>query len=121
MIKICKNLLNYLILHYADLKNCINFIKKIESSNILEINSHAVDFLNLFALVAVGFIWLQFIKISLIKIKDDKDNFYISKIQLGEFYLTKIIFETNKFKNNIYSSGNLYNKFSDESFESSIQ
>ena len=106
---------------YADLKGCINFINKIESSNTFEIYSHAVDFLNLFALVAVGFTWLQFIKISLIKIKDDKDNFYISKIQLGEFYLTKIIFETNKFKNNIYSSGNLYNEFSDKNFESGIQ
>lgn len=105
---------------YDDLKDCINFIKKIETSNTLEINSHAVDFLNLFALVAVGFTWLQFIKPSLEKTNDDKDNFYISKIQLGEFYLTKVIFETKKFKNNIYSTGNLYNKFSDQNFESSI-
>ena len=105
---------------YVDLKDCINFIKKIEISNTLEINSHAVDFLNLFALVAVGFTWLQFIKASLDKTNDDKDNFYISKIQLGEFYLTKVIFETKKFKNNIYSTGNLYNKFSDQNFESSI-
>tara|TARA_B110000444_G_scaffold214538_1_gene211888 strand:- start:260 stop:622 length:363 start_codon:yes stop_codon:yes gene_type:complete len=109
---------------YIDLKDCINFIKNIELSDSFEINSHAVDFLNLFALVAVGFTWLQFIKISLNKIednKDDKHSFYVSKIQLGEFYLTKIIFETNKFKNNIYSSGKLYNQFSDQHFESSIQ
>ena len=31
--------------------------------------------------------------------------------------MTKVIFETKKFKNNIYSSGNLYNHFSDNYFE----
>lgn len=105
---------------YKDLKECIDFIKKIEITNIQEINSHAVDFLNIFALVAVGFTWLQFINISLNKIDDNKDDFYLSKIQLGDFYLTKVIFETKKYKNNIYSSGILYNEFSDKYFESGI-
>jgi hypothetical protein len=105
---------------YKDLKECIDFIKKIEITNIQEINSHAVDFLNIFALVAVGFTWLQFINISLNKIDDNKDDFYLSKIQLGDFYLTKVIFETKKYKNNIYSSGILYNEFSDKFFESGI-
>ena len=75
-----------------------------------------MDFLNLFALVAVGYTWLQFIKISKEKFTKQEDDFYISKIQLGEFFLTKVIFETKKFKNNIYSSGNLYNNFSDNYF-----
>ena len=42
-------------------------------------------------------------------------------MQLGEFYLSKVIFETKKYKNNIYTSGNLYNNFADKNFESSIQ
>ena len=75
-----------------------------------------MDFLNLFALVAVGYTWLQFIKISEEKSTQQEDDFYNSKIQLGEFFLTKVIFETKKFKNNIYSSGNLYNNFSDNYF-----
>ena len=105
---------------FNDLKDCVNFIKKIDISNSQEINSHAVDFLNIFALVAVGFTWLEFISISLAKTENNKDDFYLSKIQLGDFFLTKIIFETKKYKNNIYSSGNLYNKFNDKYFESSI-
>ena len=76
-----------------------------------------MDFLNLFALVAVGYTWLQFIKISQDKIKEKNDVFYLSKIQLGEFFMTKVIFETKKFKNNIYSSGNIYNHFEDNYFE----
>ena len=103
---------------YNDLRECINFIKQIDVTNSQEINSHAVDFLNIFALVAVGFTWLEFISISLNKIEDNEDDFYLSKIQLGDFYLTKVIFETQKFKNNIYSSGKLYNNFQDKYFES---
>ena len=105
---------------YNDLKDSINFIKAIDVSNIQEINSHAVDFLNIFALVGVGFTWLEFISISLNKIEDNENDFYLSKIELGHFYLTKVIFETQKFKNNIYSSGKLYNDFQDKYFEAGI-
>ena len=105
---------------YNDLRDCIDFIKRTETANSQEINSHAVDFLNIFALVAVGFTWLEFIGISLNKIENKDDDFYFSKIQLGDFYLTKVIFETQKFKNNIYSSGKLYNEFEDKFFEAGI-
>ena len=105
---------------YNDLKDSINFIKEIDMSNTQEINSHAVDFLNIFALVAVGFTWLEFISISIDKIDVNEDDFYLSKIQLGDFYLSKVIFETKNFKNNIYSSGKLYNDFQDKYFESGI-
>jgi len=102
---------------FIDLKDCVDFIRQIDTKNTKEINAHAMDFLNIFALVAVGYTWLQFIKVSQDKIKEKNDPFYLSKIQLGEFFMTKVIFETKRFKNNIYSSGNLYNHFSDNYFE----
>ena len=105
---------------YNDLKESIKFIKEIPLNNTQEINSHAVDLLNLFALVAVGFTWLEFIHVSITKTEDQDDDFYLAKIQLGEFYLTKVILETQKFKNNIISSGKLYNEFQDKYFEVGI-
>jgi hypothetical protein len=105
---------------YIDLKESIKFIKEIPLNNTQEINSHAVDLLNLFALVAVGFTWLEFIHVSINKTEDQDDDFYLAKIQLGEFYLTKVILETQKFKNNILSSGKLYNDFQDKYFEVGI-
>ena len=105
---------------YIDLNESIKFIKEIPSNNTQEINSHAVDLLNLFALVAVGFTWLEFIHVSIAKNEDQDDDFYLAKIQLGEFYLTKVILETQKFKNNIISSGKLYNEFQDKYFEVGI-
>ena len=106
---------------FIDLKDCVDFIRLIDTKNTKEINAHAMDFLNTFALVAVGYTWLQFIKVSQDKIKEKNDPFYLSKIQLGEFFMTKVIFETKRFKNNIYSSGNLYNHFSDNYFETGSQ
>ena len=105
---------------YNDLKESIKFIKEIPLNSTQEINSHAVDLLNLFALVAVGFTWLEFIHVSITKTEDQDDDFYLAKIQLGEFYLTKVILETQKFKNNIISSGKLYNEFQDKYFEVGI-
>ena len=105
---------------YIDLKESIKFIKEIPLNNTQEINSHAVDLLNLFALVAVGFTWLEFIHVSINKTEDKDDDFYLAKIQLGEFYLTKVILETQKFRNNILSSGKLYNDFQDKYFEVGI-
>ena len=105
---------------YNDLKESIKFIKEIPLNSTQEINSHAVDLLNLFALVAVGFTWLEFIHVSITKTEDQDDDFYLAKIQLGEFYLTKVILETQKFKNNILSSGKLYNDFQDKYFEVGI-
>ena len=105
---------------YNDLKESIKFIKEIPLNSTQEINSHAVDLLNLFALVAVGFTWMEFIHVSITKTEDQDDDFYLAKIQLGEFYLTKVILETQKFKNNIISSGKLYNEFQDKYFEVGI-
>ena len=105
---------------YNDLNESIKFIKEIPLNSTQEINSHAVDLLNLFALVAVGFTWLEFIHVSITKTEDQDDDFYLAKIQLGEFYLTKVILETQKFKNNIISSGKLYNEFQDKYFEVGI-
>ena len=105
---------------YNDLKESIKFIKEIPLNSTQEINSHAVDLLNLFALVAVGFTWLEFIHVSITKTEDQDNDFYLAKIQLGEFYLTKVILETQKFKNNIISSGKLYNEFQDKYFEVGI-
>ena len=51
-----------------------------------EINSHAVEFLNLSSLISLGYIWLRFIEISLNKLSNSKDEFYKSKIETGNFF-----------------------------------
>ena len=45
-----------------------------------------MDFLNLFALVAVGYTWLQFIKISEEKSKQQEDDFITQKYNWVNFF-----------------------------------
>ena len=57
--------------------------KSINDEN--EINSHAVEFLNLSSLISLGYIWLQYIEISLAKLEKKDESFYKSKIDCWIF------------------------------------
>ena len=111
---------NYIDLYklaYDDFNSAYKYIKSLNIDQSNEKNSHAVDFLKIFALLSIGYIWLKFIEISLTK---DKDKFYLSKIETGKFFLTKFLTETNMLKKNILSGGNIYNDFKDIYFESTF-
>ena len=111
-----KKFINQFDIAYSDLKESYNHIKSLNKKGTNELNSHAVELLKLFALISIGYIWLKFIEISLDKQNDD---FYISKIETGKFFLTKFLTETEMLKKNILSGGHLYNDFKDNYFETS--
>ena len=111
-----KKFTNQFDIAYSDLKESYSHIKSLNKKGSNELNSHAVELLKLFALISIGYIWLKFIEISLDKKNDD---FYISKIETGKFYLTKFLTETEMLKKNIFSGGYLYNDFKDSYFETS--
>ena len=111
-----KKFINQFDIAYSDLKESYSHIKSLNKKGSNELNSHAVELLKLFALISIGYIWLKFIEISLDKQNDD---FYISKIETGKFFLTKFLTETEMLKKNILSGGHLYNDFKDNYFETS--
>jgi alkylation response protein AidB-like acyl-CoA dehydrogenase len=57
----------------------------------------ATEYLKLFALTAIGFMWAQMAKISLDKIakNEDSNGFHKAKIATGRFYMTKLIGQTS--------------------------
>ena len=79
------------------------------------VNSWQFHYFSVPLMAAMNKVYMTTSALEKVNLKDK--DFYLSKIKLGEFFLTKVIFETKKFKNNIYSSGNLYNEFSDHYFE----
>tara|TARA_Y100001978_G_C23581447_1_gene379158 strand:- start:399 stop:914 length:516 start_codon:yes stop_codon:yes gene_type:complete len=103
---------------YENFKNVLSFIKSLNDEK--EINSHAVEFLNLSSLISLGYIWLRFIEISLEKSKESGDEFYNSKIETGNFFLTKLLTETQMLHENIKSGGKYYNDYKDQYFETAI-
>ena len=110
--------LNLYLPSYERFKNILDFIKSLKEQK--EINSHAVEFLNLSALISLGYIWLQFIEISFKKFKNSQDEFYKSKIETGNFFLTKLLTETQMLSDNIQSGGKYYNDYKDHYFETAI-
>ncbi len=110
--------LNLYLPSYKKFKEVLNFIKSIKDEK--EINSHAVEFLNLSSLISLGYVWLKFIEISLDKLNNSKDDFYKSKIETGNFFLTKLLTEIQMLSDNIESGGKYYNDYKDHYFETAI-
>ena len=120
-IKTKKEILPYLNLYlpsYDRYKEIFNIIKSLSDEK--EINSHAVEFLNFSSLIALGYVWLNYIEISLIKLNDVQDEFYNSKIETGNFFLTKLLTETKMLSENIQSGGKYYNDYKDNYFDTAI-
>ena len=120
-IKTKKEILPYLNLYlpsYDRYKEIFNVIKSLSDEK--EINSHAVEFLNFSSLIALGYVWLNYIEISLNKLNDVQDEFYNSKIETGNFFLTKLLTETKMLSENIQSGGKYYNDYKDNYFDTAI-
>ena len=120
-IKTKKDILPYLNLYlpsYDRYKEIFNIIKSLSDEK--EINSHAVEFLNFSSLIALGYVWLNYIEISLNKLNDVQDEFYNSKIETGNFFLTKLLTETKMLSENIQSGGKYYNDYKDNYFDTAI-
>ena len=103
---------------YDSYKSIFEYIKSLNDEN--EINSHAVEFLNLSSLISLGYIWLHYIEISLAKLEKKDESFYKSKIETGNFFLTKLLSETQVLCQNIKSGGKYYNDYNDKYFETAI-
>ena len=103
---------------YDSYKSIFEYIKSLDDEN--EINSHAVEFLNLSSLISLGYIWLHYIEISLAKLEKHDESFYKSKIETGNFFLTKLLGETQVLCQNIRSGGKYYNDYNDKYFETAI-
>ena len=77
----------------------------------------ATDYLKMFSLVAIGYVWTQYAEISSSKQNDDPEGFYKAKIASGKFYMSKILPETGSLMSSILSGAKYYNEFDDKYFD----
>ena len=81
----------------------------------------ASDYLHLFALTAVAYVWTRYADISYKKQNDDPSGFYKAKIETGKFYMNKVLPETGYLVSSIMSGARSYTKYDDAHFDSSFQ
>jgi alkylation response protein AidB-like acyl-CoA dehydrogenase len=82
-------------------------------SNYDEIGAASVDYLRLFGLVALGFMWARMAKIALPKAEE---SFYKAKIGTAIFYMTRLLPQTVSLLSAIQAGGEVMMSFEDAAF-----
>ena len=99
------------------LQQVTNFITSKGLSNPDEAAGPAVDYLKMFSLVAIAYVWTQYAEISFNKQDDDPEGFYRAKIASGKYFMAKILPETDSLMSSILSGAKYYNEFEDDYFD----
>jgi alkylation response protein AidB-like acyl-CoA dehydrogenase len=89
-------------------------------SNPNEAGAAAMDLLNLFGYVALGFLWARMAKLALSKQGDDPTGFYKSKIKTANFYMAKVLPQTGALVSSILSGGNSIMDMEEELFGTAV-
>jgi len=116
-----KNEINQFKKSYKDLIDITDHIESFDKDKISEKNGAAVEYLEMFSYVAIGFMWLKILEISYNKNSLSKSDFFDSKIETGIYYFQKIITKTNFLKDNILSGASSYNNYKNKYFDSGFQ
>ena len=102
---------------FKDLIDVTDLFQSFDKDKISEKNGAAVEYLEMFSYVAVGFMWLKILEISYDKNSVNKSDFFESKIETGIYYFQKIIPKTNFLKENILSGASNYINYKDKFFD----
>ena len=102
---------------FKDLIDITDLFQSFDKDKASEKNGAAVEYLEMFSYIAVGFMWLKILEISYDKISINKSDFFESKIETGIYYFQKIIPKTNFLKENILSGASNYINYKDKFFD----
>ncbi|MFL2510116.1 MAG: acyl-CoA dehydrogenase family protein [Alphaproteobacteria bacterium] len=116
-----KNEINQFKKSFNDLIDITDYIKSFNKDKISEKNGTAVEYLELFSYVSVGFMWLKILEISYDKNSINKSDFLDSKIETGIYFFQKIIPKTNYLKEFILSGASNYIHYKDKYFDTGFK
>ena len=80
------------------LKDLTSWIQNNAKTNQDEVNGAATEYLNIFALVSIGLMWLKMADVAYRKIEENKD-FYKSKIDCASIFFTRILTRIDAYSN----------------------
>ena len=115
-----KEVIPHLMKSFGRLQQATAFIASKGLSDPEEGAGPATDYLKMFALTSLAYVWVKYIDISNRKMNDDPKGFYKAKIATGTFFLNKVLPETGALMSSIMSGASSYTKYEDDFFESSF-
>jgi len=107
----------YLMKSFVRLQQVTSFLASKGINDPDEAAGPSVDYLKMFSLVAIGYMWTRYAEISFHKLNDDPDNFYKAKIASGNYFMRKILPETGSLMSSILSGAKFYNDYNDNFFD----
>jgi len=107
----------HLMKSFARLQQVTSFLASKGINDPDEAAGPSVDYLKMFSLVAIGYMWTRYAEISFHKLNDDPDNFYKAKIASGNYFMRKILPETGSLMSSILSGAKFYNDYNDNFFD----
>jgi butyryl-CoA dehydrogenase len=81
-----------------------------------EAGAAASDYLRLFALVAIAYMWARAAEIAVARISDDESNFYRAKLNTARFFMQRVLPQTNALFACIVAGGKSIMEFEDDDF-----
>ena len=109
-----QDIINQFMKSYDELIIVTNHLKSIDNNDI---NGIAVEYLEMFSYVSVGYAWLRILNIAIEKNNHKKSKFFKSKISTGKYYFYKILPKTTFLMDRILSGASSYNDYNDDYFE----
>jgi hypothetical protein len=81
-----------------------------------EAGAASSEYLKLFALVALAFLWARMAKIALAKREGDDSGFYDAKLMTARFFVERVLPQSGSLFATIMAGGNTMMSFPDEAF-----
>jgi alkylation response protein AidB-like acyl-CoA dehydrogenase len=102
------------------LQQAVGAVAQKGMSNPDEAGAASMDLLNMFAYVALGYLWARMAKIALAKQNDDPTGFYKSKVKTANFYMAKILPQTGALLSTILAGGKTLMDVEDDLFDTAF-
>ncbi|MEZ5478818.1 MAG: acyl-CoA dehydrogenase C-terminal domain-containing protein [Thiolinea sp.] len=101
---------------FGRLQTATGFIAQKGLANPNEAAAAATDYLRLFSLVALGYLWLKMAEIALDKRDGDEAVFYQAKLDTARFYCARLLPQTGSLLSAILSGSGSMMDFAEEAF-----
>jgi butyryl-CoA dehydrogenase len=104
---------------FVRLQQATGQVARVGLSNPDEAGAAATEYLRLFGLTALAYLWAQMAEISLPKAGDpeaDSDGFYAAKVATARFYMERLLPQTSGLFAAIMAGGKTMMAFNDEAF-----
>ncbi len=101
---------------FDKLKSATEYVSKQLTISPEDTAAAATDYLRLFGLVALGYLWAQMAEISSSKVNNGESLFYQAKIDTASFYFERLLTQCDALHQNILAGSNTIMKFNDDAF-----